>query len=230
MSDWHEAPVSSVRSAADGLFHLQLDVSQTALAGAHALPGQFVKLSLEGQGEGFFAIASAPHPRGVILDFLIKRGSPLADTLAALPPGSRVRLTSPSGKGFPLEKARNRSLLLFATGSGISPIRSVIEVIRRERTSFKDVTLYFGARTPDAFAYAEEMAHWQEASIEVIRTVSQPGASGWQGLTGYVQTHVGEKDVTGALAFLCGQKAMVQAVTDLLVQRGLPREDIYLNF
>jgi len=230
MTQWFDAPVKAIRPAADGLYHLQVDVAGTPLAGTHALPGQFVKLTMGGLGEGFFAIASPPDPAGQVLDFLIKGGSPLADALGKLSAGTPVQLTAPTGKGFPLDKARGRNLLLFATGSGISPIRSVIEVIRRERKAFGAVTLYFGARTPDAFAFTDELHHWSEAQIRVIRTVSQPGASGWQGLTGYVQAHLGNETTAGALAFLCGQKAMVQAVTDALLARGVLKEDIHLNF
>jgi NAD(P)H-flavin reductase len=60
--------------------------------------------------------------------------------------------------------------------------------------------------------------------------VSQPGASGWQGLTGYVQAHLGEQPVEGAVAFLCGQAGMVQEVIQALQARGVPRGDIHLNY
>jgi NAD(P)H-flavin reductase len=92
------------------------------------------------------------------------------------------------------------------------------------------VTLFFGARTPQAFAYEDELHQWEAAGIRVVRTVSQPGASGWQGLTGYVQAHLGEESVEGALAFVCGQSSMVQGVMDALRTRGLPREAIHLNY
>jgi sulfhydrogenase subunit gamma (sulfur reductase) len=230
MNDWHFAQVISNQRVAEGLSLLRLDIGGTPLVGAHHLAGQYVRLSLEGTGEGFFAITSAPSPEGRELDFLIKGGSPLADKLSALLAGGKVLITLPGGKGFPIESARGKHVLLFATGSGISPIRSAIEVLRQDRKSFKNVTLYFGARTPDSFAYADQLDAWGKEGIRIFRTVSQPGASGWQGLTGYVQAHIGEEPLVDAVAFLCGQKAMVQAVTDVLVQRGLHKENIFQNF
>jgi NAD(P)H-flavin reductase len=228
MSDWHQAIVTVNEPAAQGMFHLGLDVKGTPIAGAHRLAGQYVKLSLEGKGEGYFAIASAPGD-GHHFEFLIKRGSPLADALGASRAGDPVKMSAPSGKGFPLERARGRDLLLFATGSGISPIRSVIEEVRRERAAYGKVLLFFGARTPDAFAFDAELAEWERAGIEVVRTVSQP-PEGWTGRRGYVQAHLGNTDVAGAVAFLVGQKPMVQAVTDELARRGMPRENVFLNF
>ncbi|MFZ5468106.1 MAG: NAD-binding oxidoreductase [Myxococcota bacterium] len=229
MSDWHQAKVEENTPAADQLFHLVLDVEGTGLGEAHQLPGQYVKLSLDGVGEGYFAIASAPGD-GHHFELLIKAGSPLATALAQAKVGSLVRISAPLGKGFPLEAAKGKNVLLFATGSGIGAIRSAIETIRREREAFGEVTLFFGVRTPAAFAYQEELKEWERARIRVVRTVSQPGRSGWNGLTGYVQAHLGEVNVDGAVAFVVGQKAMVQGVTEALERRGLPKERVFLNF
>jgi NAD(P)H-flavin reductase len=229
MSKWSEAKVTAVHPAAEGLTSLELDLRGTPLAGTHRQPGQYVSLSLEGVGTGLFAIASAPHA-DARFEFLIKRGSPLSDALRLLQPGSKVRVSLPAGQGFPIAKAEGKNLLLFATGSGISSIRSVIHFVRQDRSDYGRISLYFGARTPNSFAYERELETWQREGIQVFRIVSQPGESGWKGLTGYIQSHLGELNVDNAVAFLSGQPAMVEEVTRALMQRGLPRQNIYLNF
>ncbi len=229
MSEWHTATVTEKTPAADGLVHLVLNVANTPLEGTHSVPGQCVKLSLDGKGEAYFAIASGPG-KGPTLEFLVKRGAPLADALCDSPVGGQVRVSAVLGRGFPLEKARGKDVLLFATGSGISAIRSVIAQIRKERDAYGAVTLYFGVRTPSSFAYESELTDWERSRIRVVRTVSRPGNSGWQGLTGYVQAHIGDVDVSNAVAFLVGQKAMVKEVTEALEKRGLPQENVFLNF
>ncbi len=230
MNDWHLTHVAAVLPAAEELTGLVLDIGGSALVGTHRTPGQYVRLALPDVGEGVFAIASPPEPFGTRWEFLLKGGSALPDRLMTLAPGAGVQATRPEGRGFPLAQARGRSLVLFATGSGISPIRSVIESVRQERAAYGRVTLFFGARTPRAFAYEDELRHWEAAGIRVVRTVSQPGASGWQGLTGYVQEHLAEEPVGDTLAFLCGQSAMVQGVIEALRARGVPRESIHLNY
>lgn len=229
MSKWSEAKVTAVHPAAEGLTSLELDLRGTPLAGTHRQPGQYVSLALEGAGVGLFAIASAPHA-DARFEFLIKRGSPLAEALRQLQPGSKVKVSLPAGKGFPIARAEGKNLLLFATGSGISSIRSVIQVVRQNRSDYGQICLYFGARTPTAFAYERELESWQREGIQVFRIVSRPGESGWKGLTGYIQSHLGELNVDNAVAFLSGQPAMVEEVTRALIQRGLPQENIYLNF
>jgi NAD(P)H-flavin reductase len=225
----YKGSVLSIKDEATGLSKFDLDVSSTPLPGTHVTPGQYVKLGVPGVGESWFAIASRPNKGGGIFEFLIKRGTPLADALLALKVGDPVDVSAPRGKGFPLDAGRGRNVLLFATGSGISAIRSVIEEIRNNRAAFKNVVLYFGARTPDAFAYGKELDAWERAGIRVIRTVSKPGDSGWKGLTGYVQAHLDQVEPE-AVAFVSGQKAMVQSCTEALAQRGLPKERVFLNF
>jgi NAD(P)H-flavin reductase len=230
MTQWHPATLVARSPAADGLTDLTLDLSETPLRGAHRHPGQYVHLRLPGHEEGLFALASPPSS-SARWEFLVKEGSPLTDELIHLPLGGRVDVSRPEGRGFPLEQARGKDLLLFATGSGISPIRSVIESIRRERNAYGRVTLYFGVRTPTSFAYARDFEAWEKTSIRVVRTVSQPDAGSWQGLTGYVQAHLSEEPLKpGTLAFLCGQQEMVQGVKETLQARGLPESAILQNF
>ena len=229
MSDWFEARVASVIPAAEGLVHVSLDVPKE-VAASHVAPGQYLKVATEGAGEGFFAIASRPDPSADRVQLLLKLGGAAADAVAHLPAGSAVRTTAAQGKGFPLDRAVGRDLVLVATGSGISPMRSVIEAVIPRRGDFGIVSLYFGARTPRSFAFEESFDAWRTAKIEVFPVVSQPQDTGWTGLTGYVQSHLGGVHLSTGIAFLCGQKGMVAAVREALGTLGMPADSMYLNF
>lgn len=227
--DWYEGRISATERAAEGLYSIHVDVSGSPLVGSHSLPGQYLQVGLEGMESGIFAIASGPDVDGRTFELLVKRGSDVADALIAARVGTKVRLKAPAGHGFPLDEAYGKRVLLFATGSGISAIRSLILAIIRERAKFRDVTLYFGARTPNAFAYQAEMTDWERSGITVIRTVSQPGHPGWEGLEGYVQAHLPQERFGDAVAFVCGQGEMVAEVTKSLTARGLPAKMIFQN-
>ncbi|NOJ92968.1 NAD-binding oxidoreductase [Corallococcus sp. CA049B] len=230
MSDWHNATVTARTPSADGLTDWVLDIGGTPLVGSHAHPGQYVQLRLPGGQPGMFAIASPPAPNGTRWEFLLKEEGTLPSALLHLPLGAHVEVTRPAGPGFPMEKARGRDLLLFASGSGISAIRPVIAAVRQERGAYGQVTLYFGARTASGFAYQRELQQWMSDGVRVLCTVSRPGASGWQGLTGYVQAHLGEERLEHAIAFVCGPSDMVQDVMAQLAQRGVPRSAVFLNY
>lgn len=226
---WSDIKLLATRPAAAGLTEVDLDVRGTPLEGAHRHPGQYLRLELPGKGDGFFAIASPPGEDPGRLELLVRAGTPLTDALVSLPPGALIRAGPVEGAGFPMDRAAGHDLLLFATGSGIAPLRSLVSVVVKRRGDFKRVALYFGARTPDGFAYASELAAWRGAGIEIVQTVSQPGDSGWDGLTGYVQAHVPDMDLSQAVGFLCGQEAMVAGVTEVLAARGLTGERIFTN-
>ena len=175
------------------------------------------------------AIASAPAPTGAVFALVVKEGSHAAAPLVRLPPGSPIRVAAPAGPGFPLERAHGKQVLLFATGSGISAIHSLIGALLRDRGRYGEVTLYFGARSPSAFAYRDELEAWERSGIRVVRTISQPDAETWEGTTGYVQAQVGEEALHEAVAFVCGQPEMVEGVRQALLRRGMPEENILLN-
>ncbi len=228
MGDWYEGRITGLAKAAEGLVEVTLDVSGTPLPAAHAHAGQYLKASVEGGGEGYFAIASAPG-EGDRLELLVKAGSKLGAALAAPTPPEVLRLSAPLGPGFPLDKARGRDVLLFATGSGLGAIRPVVRVLLRDPGAYGKVTLFVGVRTPTSLAYAKDIGAWEAAGVTVLRVVSQPGASGWAGLTGYVQSHLGSIDATHAVAFVVGQEAMMRAVTEALVSRGLTSDRVFRN-
>jgi NAD(P)H-flavin reductase len=210
------------------LVTLRLSLAGTSLAETYRIPGQHLKLSVPGQSESAFAIASAPSADDHF-DFLIRRGSPAADALAALRPGDAVLARRVTGKGFDLASARGHDLLLVAAGSGISAIRSVVETVRDDREAFGRVCLVHGVRSASQFVYAAEHRDWRDDRIEIIPVVSQPSTE-WSGKSGHVQQHLPEDlDRSRTFALLCGPKEMIRDVTAELIARGVPRERILLN-
>jgi NAD(P)H-flavin reductase len=204
-----------------------------ALAGAHRRPGQVVKVRSTA-GEGYFALASAPAPDGVV-ELLVKRGGRVADaTVAAALPGAELELSAPFGQGFPVEEAEGRDVLLFAAGSGISPIRALVQhlVARRERHG--RITLFYGQRRGADFAYLREHLGWERRGVRVVLCPSREDDA-WRGVRGRVQEVASSLAFGGAppgdaVAFACGMTAMVEDVRDTLAAAGVPRDRVHANF
>lgn len=60
------------------------------------------------------------------------------------------------GKGFPVEKVPADAfdtMLIFATGSGISPIKALIDAGDLDATDRQNVTLYYGAHDANSMAF-----------------------------------------------------------------------------
>jgi NAD(P)H-flavin reductase len=205
-----------------------------AFARAHARPGQVVKVATA-HGEGYFALASAPacEPRA---DLLLKRyaGKVSDAVIAAGVPGGAMDVSAPFGNGFPWERARGRDVLLFAAGSGIAPVRALVQHLAANRRDFGRVTLFYGQRHGSEFAYAAEHLDWERAGVRVVLCPSQEDDA-WPGVRGRVQEVARSLGFTGAEpgrteAFVCGMTAMVNEVRATLGAAGVPAGSIHLNF
>ncbi|RAL40232.1 hypothetical protein DM860_008372 [Cuscuta australis] len=238
---WTPAPLSTVSPAAESLFHVTVDVSDSPdLAVSHTKAGQYLQLRVPYvEKPSFLAIASPPSLSAAkgVFEFLVKSvpGS-TAELLCKLQKGDVVELSSAMGKGFEIDlispPEKYQSVLIFATGSGISPIRSLIEDgFAAEQRS--DVRLYYGARNLERMAYKDRFQSWESSGVKVVPVLSQPDDT-WIGERGYVQAAFAKAkkllrpQSTGAV--LCGQKPMAEEITSILVADGVSAEKILKNF
>jgi NAD(P)H-flavin reductase len=202
-------------------------------ARAHQRPGQVVKVHTSA-GEAYFAVASAPCAAAVI-DLLVKRGGRVADSaIATAVPGGTLELSAPFGKGFPVEEAHGHDVLLFAAGSGIAPIRALVQHVVAQRDLFGRATLFYGQRHGGDFAYVKEHVAWERGGVRVVLCPSAEDEA-WPGVRGRVQEVARSLAFFGSppertVAFVCGMTAMVDDVRATLTGAGLPPERVHLNF
>jgi len=203
------------------------------LAASHRVPGQVVKVRAPA-GETYLALASAPAPDGTV-DLLVKRGGKIADeVIASAESGARLELSAPFGNGFPLAGAEGRDLLLFAAGSGIAPVRALLQHVISHRNRFRRVTLFYGQRRGADFAYRGEHLDWERHGVRVVLCPSSADEA-WSGVRGRVQEvartlGLGGSDPAGSEAYVCGMTAMVNDVKSTLKDAGVPPERVHLNF
>ncbi|KAG7672780.1 hypothetical protein Ndes2526B_g08684 [Nannochloris sp. 'desiccata'] len=227
-----DAKILETGKAADNLHRCLVDIG--SLASDYTTPGQFLQAKIAADGKaGFFAIASAPDSNNAgVVELLIKPNGEAAEAICAATEGAIVKVSPVMGKGFLIDRIPADSfkrVYLFATGSGISPIKALIESGKLNASARDQVTLYYGTRTPAAMAFENKLSHWeQEFGVKVVPVYSQEGQ-------GYVQDMflsqggvVGGSE--GVAAVLCGQKGMAEAVTEALTAAGVAKEHILMNF
>ncbi|CAM8919368.1 unnamed protein product [Rhodiola kirilowii] len=240
---WTQATLVKVKPAAESLFHIGIDVSESPeLCASYERAGQYLQLKIgDFPKPSFLAIASPPSlakEKGVF-EFLVKSvAGSTAEALCGLEKGDVVELTKAMGGGFDLDRISPPEeypvIFIFATGSGISPIRSLIESgsgFGADKRS--DVRLYYGARNLRRMAYQDRFNDWESSGVKIVPVLSQPDSS-WEGESGFVQAAFAKAKCIfkpqGTGAVLCGQKQMTEEVTSLLVADGVSAEKILKNF
>ena len=226
MPGWSSATLIQNDVVGPGLHRLTLDVAPQVARSFHA-PGQYHRVRLPSGEDATFAIASPPG--AARFEYLLRASEGVAGGVTSLPVGSLVDVSLPDGPGFPLDQARGRNLVLVGTGTGFAPLRSVLLTVMKERSSFGQVHGAYGVLTPAHLAFGAELAGWASAGLKIVPTVTTT-AAGWTGAVGQVQSLLDALPTEDAIAFLCGQNEMVKEMTELLGQRGLPAERVFLNF
>jgi sulfhydrogenase subunit gamma (sulfur reductase) len=195
------------------------------------IPGQVAILGVEGVGESYFAVASAPEDKDM-LQFLVKDGKGAAGALFQMQKGDAVQVKGPVGKGFPIDSYKGRDVIIEAVGTAIAPMRSVIRSIMQRRGDFGKVTAIFGVRQPEDFPFKAEIADWEQGGIETVLTVSRPGGTTWGGKSGHVQVHCEQAmgDLDKPVALVCGMKDMMQQSREELCRLGVDECDVLTNY
>jgi ferredoxin-NADP reductase len=221
---WSSAKVVSNAAATPegGLRSISLDVGVDAVA-AYTLAGQFIQIRTSADGKpAFIAIASAPGARAGTFELLVKSQDGTAGEICAADVGASLEVSPAMGKGFVLDGVREKShALLFATGSGISPIKALLE---SGALAGREVTLYYGTQDEAHTAFLEQSNAW---GCTIVRVYSEDNGRHVQDA---LKDDLSAIDASNAFAVLCGQKEMTTDVIDILTAAGVPKEACIMNF
>ena len=230
MHELHQLPVVDCRLVADRQVLLGLDGTHSPIPASHTVVGQYVRMGLLGDVPRPYALANPPGRRQ--LEFLLKVPAERVPALLGLSSGDKVGIGLAQGKGFPLDTLAGRPLWLFATGSGIAPLRAVIECILTRRSAYGDVTLLYGVRHASDLAFQDRFGTWVGHGIQVLPVVSRPLPDTWDGRVGHVQDHLPRSfsHPEQAVVFVCGVPEMETQLSLALLERGVGAHQIFRNW
>lgn len=192
-------------------------------------PGQFVELSVAGEGEATFCLASSPEDKGFV-ECSIKRVGLVTEAIHRLDPNALVGLRGPYGNSFPLEQMEGRDLVFVAGGIGLAALRSLIKVVLAKPEKYGSILILYGARSVADLVYREELDQWgSRKDLKTVLTVDPGGQSAeWKGEVGFVPA-VLEKLNPGrrnATVITCGPPIMIRYVLAALDKLGFDPEAV----
>lgn len=165
-----------------------------------------------------YSMATAPRPSGLIeLHVRAVPGGLVSNTLAYHSNvGDCVLLGAPAGEMTLADS--DRDLLCVAGGTGLAPIKAIIErAIASGASSRKKITLFVGARQRFDLYDLDDLQLLEAArpELQVLPVLSEE--PGYPGLTGTLPAVVGAAGLfEDAEAYICGPAAMVSAAAAIL--------------
>lgn len=195
--------------------------------------GQAVMIGRHGQPlRKPYSIANAPEQavRDGMLELLVQTTETRSAGvhLDGIEPGTPVDLEGPLGSfQFPVTFSES-NVLFVAGGTGIAPLRAMLWHVLLTKPG-THVGVLYSARTPDEFAYADELQGLAaEQRIALRRTVTRSDAEHWlEGRGRLALDHYGAM-IPGpeTLCFMCGPPALLSDAESLLKQLGIADQRI----
>lgn len=191
------------------------------------LPGQYVDIIGPSGIRRSYSVAN--HVDDNILEFHIgevDNGSLSGYWFGEAKINDLLRLNGPLGTFF-LRSIKAQDVVFLATGTGIAPIKAMIESIKllaaEERPN--SLTVFWGGRTFDDLYFDPSVDCMLLRYVPVLSRSTVD----WKGQKGYVQdVFLNEQpDLSNCVIYACGSEKMIGSSCEILVKSGLPEKNFF---
>lgn len=258
MARFYALPVREVRPETPDAVTIVFDLPDDLKDTFRWKPGQYLTLRLHIEGKEHrrsYSICTAPHEG--VLAVTVKRvpgglvSNWLNDHARA---GMEIEVMPPQGRFTPdLHPDHRKTYYLFAAGSGITPMMSIIKAVLEEEPQ-SSVFLLYGNRNEQSIIFRkelDELARRYEGQFACEYTLSRPEterASGlggwfgkrhvlWQGRTGRIDAEMVHDFLDqhkplydDCEYFICGPTGMMETVKRTLLARGIEAQRIHMEY
>ncbi|WBW96107.1 anaerobic sulfite reductase subunit AsrB [Oceanirhabdus sp. W0125-5] len=191
-------------------------------------PGQFFEVSIPKYGECPISVSGIGED---YLDFTIRRVGKVTDELHKFKVGDGFWLRGPYGNGFDVNLYKGKEVIIAAGGSGLAPVKGIIDIIYETQKEYKDFNLLVGFKSPQDILFKKELKVWEE-KMNVTLTVdgAEDGYEGNVGLiTKYVEgVKVANKSNTAVI--IVGPPMMMKFTVNTFLDAGIPEENIWVSY
>lgn len=247
-NQFYKLKVSSIGNPIPEATCVTLDIPKHLYKTFNYLPGQHLNIKFLIDGKEVrrsYSINSSPYIEETI-QLTIKRvkGGLVSNFVGDhLKPGDELDVMIPQGRFYAtLNEDDYKTYFLFAAGSGITPIYSILRSVLIASPK-SVINLFYGNSTQDGIIFKKEIDQLLELHpqrLKVVHTLSQPKVwsswEQWKGRTGRVDMKSVEWFITNhppiaqsTEYFICGPGAMNQSVRNTLLGLQIPKELIHIE-
>lgn len=191
------------------------------------LPGQYIDVIGAGGLRRSYSMANAPQDDHLV-ELHIREmpdGQMSQYWFRDAKPNDLLRLRGPLGTFF-LRGQAGKDLVLLATGTGIAPVKAILEGMAAlaEEARPRSVTVYWGGR------HREDL-YWQppeQSGVRFVPVLSRADEA-WTGARGHVQDVMLREHpyLADTLVYACGSDAMIHGAQAKLHAAGLPERQFH---
>lgn len=190
-------------------------------------PGQFFEVSIPKYGEAPISVSGI---RDDSVDLTIRRVGKVTGEIFERYQGDSLFLRGPYGNGFDIENFKGKELVIIAGGTGLSPVKAVVDYFSSHMKETKGLTLIAGFKSPKDILFLEDFGRWKQ-TMEVILTVdcADDDTACQIGLVTQYIPELKLKNKEEATAIVVGPPAMMRFTTQGLLDIGLKEENIWIS-
>ncbi|MGL5616886.1 MAG: anaerobic sulfite reductase subunit AsrB [Sarcina sp.] len=192
------------------------------------MDGQFFQISIPKVGEA--PISVSDYGDGFV-DFTIRAVGRVTDALFNLKAGDKLFIRGAYGKGWPIEKFKGKNLIIVAGGTGVAPVKSMINKFYREEVQLKSLNLVFGFKNQNGILFKEDLEKWKE-KFNTIYTLDSDKKEGWE--EGLVTKHLSELPLASFdgdyEVVIVGPPVMMHFTALEFLKLTVPEEKIWVSF
>lgn len=190
-------------------------------------PGQFFEVSIPKFGEAPISVSGIGE--GTV-DFTIRRVGKVTNEIFENYAGDQFFIRGPYGNGFDLADYKGRELFVIAGGTGLSPVKGVVDYFAAHPEEAVSTTLIAGFKSPKDVLFKEDFQFWKE-KIKVIQTVDA-ACEGYDGPVGMVTKYIPDLKLENIenTAFICvGPPVMIKFTVMEILKLGIPEKNIWIS-
>lgn len=230
VGDWVMPAIKTLPCRISAVDRLASDVVRVTLrlpptSDFHFFPGQYIDVIGNGGVRRSYSIAGADAGAKTLeLHIRATEGGEMSKYWFDLAKqNDLLRLNGPLGTFF-LRGLSQRDLIFLATGTGIAPVKAMLEGLQSLPADEqpRSVSVYWGGRTHADLYFDPTSAGAPHRYTPVL---SRAGA-GWLGKRGHVQDVLMDDRpmLSESVVYACGSDAMIQNARALLTGAGLPEQ------
>ncbi|SFC95704.1 ferredoxin--NADP reductase [Algibacter pectinivorans] len=241
MSSFHKLSVKNITRETDKAISISFNLPDNLKEAFTFKAGQYITLKTEIDGNEIrrdYSLCVSPKSGEIKVAIKeVKEGTFSAYANNTLKVGDSIEVAPPKGRFvFEPNDSKTKNIALFAAGSGITPILSIIKCALEEEVNSKVILVYGNKTTKDTMFLNEllelQHAHKDRFSIQFVFSQQDEDDAIFgrieKSTVNYVMKNK-HKHIEVDAFYLCGPEAMIHTVKDVLTEHDIDENRIHFE-